>query len=274
MRELLDRPELAGLQAGIVVQAYLKDSYEDLVSLCEWAADREVPLGIRLVKGAYWDTETVVAEAAGWPVPVYEQKAQTDANFERCVRLLHSYHGQVRAAFGSHNLRSLAYAIAAGRAAGIPDTGYEVQLLWGMAEPVHEAFRQLGFRLRVYSPMGDLVPGMAYLVRRLLENTSNDGFVRLRFAEHKDLASLVAKPVADLEVSPAQVLARAVVAREATDVLRPRAHEHEPRLRWFAPEAPSLMGAALDTVRASLGGEIPGLAGFSELRDEPDDRLG
>ena len=268
VRELLSRPGLAGLQAGIVVQAYLKDSYEDLASLCEWAADREVPLGIRLVKGAYWDTETVVAEAASWPVPVYEHKAQTDANFERCVRLLHSYHGRVRAAFGSHNLRSLAYAIAAGRAAGIPDTGYEVQLLWGMAEPVHEAFRQLGFRLRVYSPMGELVPGMAYLVRRLLENTSNDSFVRLRFAEHKDLASLVAEPVADFDAVPASALTPAVVPRDASQAREPRDYAPERLVRWFAPEAPSLMSAALETVRASLGGEIPGLAGRSELRTD------
>ncbi len=266
VRELLARPELAGLQAGIVVQAYLKDSYEDLVSLCGWAADREVPLGIRLVKGAYWDTETVVAEAASWPVPVYERKAETDANFERCVRLLHSWHGRVRAAFGSHNLRSLAYAIAAGRAAGIPDEGYEVQLLWGMAEPVHEAFRRLGFRLRVYSPMGELVPGMAYLVRRLLENTSNDSFVRLRFAEHKDLASLVAAPVADFDAVPASVLAPAAVARPATQAREPRAYDPEPLVRWFAPEAPRLMSAALESVRASLGGEVNGLVGGSELR--------
>ncbi|MFZ2057273.1 MAG: proline dehydrogenase family protein [Acidimicrobiales bacterium] len=266
VRDLLARPELAGLQAGIVVQAYLKDSYEDLVSLCEWAADREVPLGIRLVKGAYWDTETVVAEAASWPVPVYERKAETDANFERCVRLLHSHHGRVRAAFGSHNLRSLAYAIAAGRAAGIPDEGYEVQLLWGMAEPVHEAFRRLGFRLRVYSPMGELVPGMAYLVRRLLENTSNDSFVRLRFAEHKDLASLVAAPVADFDAVPASVLAPAAVARPATQAREPRAYAPEPLVRWFAPEAPRLMSAALESVRASLGGEVHGLVGGSELR--------
>ncbi len=266
VRELLARPQLAGLQAGIVVQAYLRDSYEDLAAMCEWAAGREVPLGIRLVKGAYWDTETVVAEAAGWPVPVYERKPETDANFERCVRLLHSYHGRVRAAFGSHNLRSLAYAIAAGRAAGIPDTGYEVQLLWGMAEPVHEAFRQLGFRVRVYSPMGELVPGMAYLVRRLLENTSNDSFVRLRFAEHKDLASLVVKPVADLDEVPASVLLPAVGVREATKAPKPRPYAGEPLVRWFAPEAPDLMRAALETVRASFGAEVPGLAGPSELR--------
>ncbi|MGD0439559.1 MAG: proline dehydrogenase family protein [Acidimicrobiales bacterium] len=267
VRELLAIPELAGLQAGIVVQAYLKDSYEDLAALCEWAARREMPVGIRLVKGAYWDTETVVAEAAGWPVPVYEHKAETDANFERCVRLLHSYHGKVRAAFGSHNLRSLAYAIAAARSAGIPDTGYEIQLLWGMAEPVHEAFQKLGFRLRVYSPMGEMVPGMAYLVRRLLENTSNDSFVRLRFAEHKDLASLVAKPAADLDAVEASGLSSAV-AREATLAPQARPYRAEPLIRWFAPEAPGLMRAGLQTVRASFAREVPGLVGGSTLRTQ------
>ncbi len=265
-RELLGRPELAGLQAGIVVQAYLRDSYEDLAALCDWGSDREVPLAIRLVKGAYWDTETVVAQAASWPVPVYENKAETDANYERCVRLLHSYHGRIRAGFGSHNLRSLAYAIAAGRAAGIPDHAYEVQLLWGMAEPVHEAFRRLGFRLRVYAPMGELVPGMAYLVRRLLENTSNESFVRLRFAEHKDLKSLVVPPKADLSAVPATVLAPAVVARSATDPRDPAPYEPEPLVRWFSPEAPALMASALEVVRRHLGDEVPGLIGGSEIR--------
>ena len=266
VRELLDRPELAGLQAGIVVQTYLRDSYEDLSSLCKWAAGRETPLGIRLVKGAYWDTETVVAEAASWPVPVYQHKAETDANFERCVRLVHTYHGRVRAAFGSHNLRSLAYAIAAGRAAGIPDNGYEVQLLWGMAEPVHEAFCQMGFRLRVYSPMGELVPGMAYLVRRLLENTSNESFVRLRFAEHKDLSSLVAPPRAELSSQPLAELEQPVVTRSLTEARKPAPYAPEPLVRWFAPSAPSLMTSALETVRASLGGEVHGLIGGSEVR--------
>ncbi|MGH9299402.1 MAG: proline dehydrogenase family protein, partial [Acidimicrobiales bacterium] len=164
-RELLAEPSLDSLHAGIVVQAYLRDSADDLSGLAAWAVEsgRKVPFSVRLVKGAYWDTETIVAEALGWPAPVYEHKAATDLNYERCVRILHAHHGVVRAAFGSHNLRSLAYAIAAARAAVIPDNGYELQLLYGMAEPVHEAVRQLGLRLRVYSPMGELVPGMAYL---------------------------------------------------------------------------------------------------------------
>jgi len=94
VRELLARPELAGLQAGIVVQAYLKDSYEDLVSLCGWAADREVPLGIRLVKGAYWDTETVSPRRLPGPFPFTSARPRPTRIFERCVRLLHSCHGR------------------------------------------------------------------------------------------------------------------------------------------------------------------------------------
>ena len=135
--------------------------------------------------------------AEGWPVPVFEHKAETDANFERCVRLLHDHHGEVRAAFGSHNLRSLAYAVTYARAKGIPDTGYELQMLHGMAEPIHAAIRRLGLRLRVYAPVGELVPGMAYLVRRLLENTSNESFVRARFADGKELDELVEAPRVD-----------------------------------------------------------------------------
>jgi RHH-type proline utilization regulon transcriptional repressor/proline dehydrogenase/delta 1-pyrroline-5-carboxylate dehydrogenase len=186
-RELLTEPAHTDIEAGIVVQAYTKDSRDDLADLIAFSAARAKPITVRLVKGAYWDTETVHSQAAGWPVPVYEHKAETDANYDRCVRLLHDHHGEVRAAFGTHNLRSLAYAIAYARSKGIPDTGFEVQMLYGMAEPMQAAVRRSGLRLRVYSPVGELVPGMAYLVRRLLENTSNESFVRHRFAEGRQL---------------------------------------------------------------------------------------
>src|SRR5690606_34550906 len=116
----------------------------------EWAEGRSKPIGVRLVKGAYWDTETVQAQAAGWPIPVYERKRDTDENYERCTRLLHDHHGRLRAAFGSHNVRSIAHAVAEARARGIGDNGYEIQLLHGMAEPLHAALTQLGLRVRVY----------------------------------------------------------------------------------------------------------------------------
>ncbi|MGH9303085.1 MAG: proline dehydrogenase family protein [Acidimicrobiales bacterium] len=193
-KELLEEPALDSLRAGIVVQAYLRDSFEDLSQLISWAGGRPTPIAVRLVKGAYWDTETIVSSAAGWPVPVFSEKAETDLNYERCTRALLGASDKVRPAFGSHNLRSLAYMLAVARGTGIDDANFEVQLLYGMAEPVHEAIRRLGLRLRVYAPMGELVPGMAYLVRRLLENTSNQSFVRLRFAEGRPLEALVARP--------------------------------------------------------------------------------
>lgn len=166
------------LQLGCVVQAYRRDSYNDLAEIVDWSsATLDRPLQVRLVKGAYWDFETVVARAGGWPVPVFEHKGETDANYERCTRLLLDNAGAVRPAFASHNLRSLAYAIVESRRRGLPDSAYEIQLLYGMAEPVHLALRRLGQRVRVYAPVGDLVPGMAYLVRRLLENTSQESFL-------------------------------------------------------------------------------------------------
>jgi RHH-type proline utilization regulon transcriptional repressor/proline dehydrogenase/delta 1-pyrroline-5-carboxylate dehydrogenase len=101
----------------------------------------------------------------------------------------------LRPAFASHNLRSLARAIVEARRRDIPDSGYEIQLLYGMAEPVHEAIRSMGLRLRVYAPMGDLVPGMAYLVRRLLENTANESFVHSHYAKGEQLEALLRAPV-------------------------------------------------------------------------------
>ncbi len=193
-KELWSEPEFEGMEGGVVVQAYLKESADDLADLVEWSGRRPRPFTVRLVKGAYWDAETVVASAEGWPIPVFEHKPQTDLSYERCVRLLHHKHGKVMAAFASHNLRSLAYAVAYGRELGIPDTGYELQMLYGMAEPIQHAIRSLGLRLRVYAPVGELIPGMAYLVRRLLENTSNESFIRHRFAEGRSLEELIAPP--------------------------------------------------------------------------------
>ncbi|MBI1843368.1 MAG: proline dehydrogenase family protein, partial [Actinobacteria bacterium] len=164
VQDLLDEPAFAGLEIGVVVQAYLRDSFRDLSDLIAWSSKRRGPLTVRLVKGAYWDTETVTAAAADWPSPVYANKHETDANYERCTRLLHDHHGEVKAAFGSHNLRSIAHAVAYARSLGIADNGYEVQMLAGMAEPIQAAIAGMGIRLRVYAPVGDLVPGMAYLV--------------------------------------------------------------------------------------------------------------
>ncbi|MDQ1505300.1 MAG: RHH-type transcriptional regulator, proline utilization regulon repressor / proline dehydrogenase, partial [Actinomycetota bacterium] len=245
-----------GPALGCVVQAYRKDSYADLRDLVAWSKGAlRIPLQIRLVKGAYWDYETVVARAEGWPVPVFEEKAQTDANYERCVRHLIDSAGAVRPAFASHNLRSLAYGLAAARAAGLPDGAVELQMLYGMAEPMHAALRSVGQRLRVYAPVGELVPGMAYLVRRLLENTSNESFLRHRFAEGRELRHLVRPPkVKERDLPDA---APEALARPETDPAHPTPFENEPpaELRRITPRA-RLM-AAVGATPARLGFEAP-----------------
>ncbi len=195
VRGVLSEPEFArGPSAGIVLQAYLRDSGDELESWLEWAAAERLgqPLTIRLVKGAYWDQEVVEAREAGWDVPVYEDRAECDRNFEALSRRLIGAADLVRPAVGSHNVRSVAHAIAAAEALGAGDV-LELQVLRGLGDDLQSALAELGLRVRTYCPVGDLVAGMAYLVRRLLENTSNDSFLRIRTTA-EDPATLLAAP--------------------------------------------------------------------------------
>jgi RHH-type proline utilization regulon transcriptional repressor/proline dehydrogenase/delta 1-pyrroline-5-carboxylate dehydrogenase len=240
-RELLSEEEFTDLESGIVVQAYLKDSRDDLAGLIAWSAQRRRPITVRLVKGAYWDTETVQAKAEGWPVPVYERKEETDANYERCVRLLHDHHGEVRAAFASHNVRAIAAAVAYARSKGIPDVGYEVQMLHGMASPMQAAVQKMGLRLRMYTPVGELVPGMAYLVRRLLENTSNESFVRRRFVAGEDLDHLIERPSVDHLPGP-----ESPQRGPDTDQRAPGGYRPEPVAEWRRAQVRATFAAAVE----------------------------
>jgi RHH-type proline utilization regulon transcriptional repressor/proline dehydrogenase/delta 1-pyrroline-5-carboxylate dehydrogenase len=179
--ELLAEPEFAdGPSAGLVLQAYLRDSPELCDRVVAWSAEhrRAQPLTVRLVKGAYWDHEVVDARQHGWEPPVFEVKAESDRNFEDLTRRLLDARTQgVRVAIASHNLRSLAHAIAYNAATGGAPTDVELQVLRGLGDDLQEALAARGLRVRTYCPVGDLVAGMAYLVRRLLENTSNESFL-------------------------------------------------------------------------------------------------
>ena len=180
--ELLAEPEFrAGPSAGLVLQAYLRDSPDTLDTILAWldgpGAARAQPLTIRLVKGAYWDHELVQAAQHGWSSPVFERKADTDVNFELLTRRLLDARPRLRVAIASHNLRSVAHAIAYNRLTGGADSDLELQVLRGLGDPLQAAIAAQGLRVRTYCPVGDLVAGMAYLVRRLLENTSNESFL-------------------------------------------------------------------------------------------------
>jgi proline dehydrogenase len=178
--ELLDEPEFRhGPSVGVVLQAYLRESPQQLDRLLGWAraSGREPPLTIRLVKGAYWDHEVVEARQHGWSPPVFESKAESDRNFEELTSRLLDARPHVRVAVASHNLRSVAHAIALNRMSGADDADLELQVLRGLGDDLQHALAGRGLRVRAYCPVGDLVAGMAYLVRRLLENTSNDSFL-------------------------------------------------------------------------------------------------
>src|SRR5436309_3750178 len=180
--------------AGIVIQAYLRDSEGDLRDLIAWGRKRGTRFAVRLVKGAYWDYETTKSLQNGWACPVYFQKPQSDANFETLTRLLLENDSIVTAAFGSHNVRTIAHAQALAEEFGIDRSRFEFQLLYGMAGPIKRALVEMGYRVREYCPVGELLPGMAYLVRRLLENTSNEGFLRAKFAENVSAKELLRDP--------------------------------------------------------------------------------
>ncbi len=184
-----------GPSTGFVLQAYLRDADELLDRVLDWASERPraVPLTVRLVKGAYWDHEVVEARQHGWSAPVFEQKADSDRSFERLTLRLLGARPSVRVAIASHNVRSVAHAIAAGRSLGGGPADVELQVLRGLGDDLQQALVSTGRRVRTYCPVGDLVAGMAYLVRRLLENTSNDGFL-------KDQASGV--PIEQLLAAP------------------------------------------------------------------------
>ena len=180
---------------GIVIQAYLHDAEQDLRNLLAWVKKRKTPVWVRLVKGAYWDFETISSASHNWPVPVFQEKWESDANYEKLSRLLLENYQLLRPAFGSHNLRSLSHAVAWAEALEVPQGAYEIQMLYGMAGEQAQVFVEQGHRVRIYTPFGELMPGMAYLVRRLLENTSNDSFLRHSYDEQVQLEDLLMKPM-------------------------------------------------------------------------------
>jgi RHH-type proline utilization regulon transcriptional repressor/proline dehydrogenase/delta 1-pyrroline-5-carboxylate dehydrogenase len=182
---------------GVVVQAYLKKSAQHVQRLLDLARRRGAPLTVRLVKGAYWDYEVVVAAQNGFECPVYTHKAETDHNYENLSALLLRNINHLQPAFASHNLRSLTHAIVLADRLKVPRNAFEIQMLHGMAEPERAAVREMGYRVRLYTPIGELLPGMAYLVRRLLENTSNSGFLKLSYHDQADISQLLAHPAPD-----------------------------------------------------------------------------
>jgi RHH-type proline utilization regulon transcriptional repressor/proline dehydrogenase/delta 1-pyrroline-5-carboxylate dehydrogenase len=176
-RTVLDEPEFAELEAGIVLQAYLPDSVAALDELCAWASGRRGRIKVRIVKGANLAMERVDAELHGWPQAPYATKAEVDANYKRMVeRAVDS--GAVRVGVASHNLLDVAWAL------GLGSDRVEPEMLEGMADGEARAVRAAAGNLLFYTPVArhdDFESAIAYLVRRLDENTAPENFLRASF---------------------------------------------------------------------------------------------
>jgi len=182
----------------LAVQCYLRDTDADLAGLLDWARAEGLPISVRLVKGAYWDQEVATAESEGREAPVYTVKADTDAAFERAAGTVLRNHDICHLACASHNVRSVSAVLETARAWAVPADRYEFQSLYGMAEPFRNALLRTTPRVRLYCPHGDMLVGMAYLVRRLIENTSNESFLRQEFIDAESPEALLASPLSML----------------------------------------------------------------------------
>ncbi|SLM49575.1 Bifunctional protein PutA [Nitrospira japonica] len=225
--------------AGIALQAYHRETVRDVDRLMEWVRVRRTPVTIRLVKGAYWDSDTIHYRQKGWPIPLFEHKADTDANFEELAHTLLTHASLIRPAFGTHNLRTLACVEALAEYLGLGPEVYEYQMIFGMAEPFQHAIVERHRRLRLYAPVGELLPGMAYLVRRLLENTSNESFLRKEYVESEPLQHLLDPPAAH-RTEP-------VLQADADTTFR-----NEPTLDFSQPAARDAMQQAVKTAQTRL----------------------
>jgi len=245
---------------GVVLQAYLRQTERDLDQILGWAKRESLPISIRLVKGAYWDYETVIAKQNGWDIPVYTVKAESDAAFERLAKKILENHERCHLACGSHNIRSISAVMELAQALRVPEERYEFQVLYGMAEPVRKGLLKVARRVRLYCPYGELLPGMAYLVRRLLENTANESFLRQSFAEGAEVDRLLANPLARLAGAGEKSQPSPGAAAET------RRFANEPAADFTRSEIRAAFATALDEVRAKLGRTYPLLIAGREVR--------
>ncbi|HSG02156.1 MAG TPA: bifunctional proline dehydrogenase/L-glutamate gamma-semialdehyde dehydrogenase PutA [Marinobacterium sp.] len=195
IRNLIEAPELRGWEGlGIVVQAYNRKAYSVIDQLYRWAEASDRKLMVRLVKGAYWDTEIKLAQEQGLDqFPVFTAKHHTDISYLACARKLIRYGDRIYPQFATHNAQTAACVLNWAKMAGIR---FEMQRLHGMGEALHQQLldsHKTG--CRIYAPVGTHKDLLAYLVRRLLENGANSSFVSQLADENIPAAKVVQSPL-------------------------------------------------------------------------------
>ncbi|HYM71869.1 MAG TPA: bifunctional proline dehydrogenase/L-glutamate gamma-semialdehyde dehydrogenase PutA, partial [Stellaceae bacterium] len=210
-------PSLAGWDGlGLAVQAYQTRATAVIDWVCDLAARSRHRLMVRLVKGAYWDSEIKRAQERGLDsYPVFTRKVATDVSYLACVKRLLAAGDAVYPQFATHNAHTLAAILElAGRR-----KDWEFQRLHGMGEALYdEVVGPMGRPCRVYAPVGSHEDLLAYLVRRLLENGANTSFVNRIVDEQQPIDAIVADPIAQLTRLPVKPHPRIPLPR---DLFRP-----------------------------------------------------
>ena len=183
---LLETEELKDYKdTGIVVQAYLRDAYEHLNDIIELAKTRGLIMPIRLVKGAYWDAETIEADAHNYEAPQFLNKEETDIYFRQMAYLTLRNGNHIQLALASHNIQDHAF-VETLRSELFPNSPViEHQCLHMTYEALSMGMAKMNWAVRNYIPIGDLLIGMAYLVRRIMENSSQVGVLTIMRSHNK-----------------------------------------------------------------------------------------
>jgi RHH-type proline utilization regulon transcriptional repressor/proline dehydrogenase/delta 1-pyrroline-5-carboxylate dehydrogenase len=192
-------PELKGWNGfGLALQAYQKRAFRVIDFLADMAERHDRRLMVRLVKGAYWDTEIKLAQEQGLEeYPVFTRKANTDVSYLACAKKLLADHKHFYPQFATHNAHTLSYIL---EVAG-DNRDFEFQRLHGMGEALYEEVvpaDKEGIACRIYAPVGSHEDLLAYLVRRLLENGANSSFVNRIVDEKTPIDEIIADPIAEV----------------------------------------------------------------------------
>ena len=264
--QVLSEAEFAELNAGIVLQAYLPESHGVFADLVQWATARHQQSGstvkVRLVKGANLAMERAEAELHGWPAAPYTSKADVDASYTRLIdaALRPEHAAAVRIGVASHNLFHVTWALEVARSRGVSDQ-VDVEMLEGMANAESLALTRSGQPVLLYAPVtrrDDFASAVAYLVRRLDENTSPENYLRAAF----DFASDEGTFAAQRERFVTSVRERHIVStRSLRHVARPLVSDttfaNSPGADLTDPRVREEINLAFDKIRHEVQSQIP-----------------
>ncbi len=235
LRELMRSDSLRQWQGlGLAVQAYQKRAYDLVAWLGDQAVGQRRRLMLRLVKGAYWDSEIKRAQERGLEgYPVFTRKAATDVSYLACAQALLAQPACFHPQFATHNAQTVAAVLEMASTTGVNQDGMEFQRLHGMGVPLHEQMlADSGVPCRIYAPVGSYEELLPYLVRRLLENGANSSFVNRIADDQTPIERIIADP------------------RQALAGLNPLPHPRIPLPRQLFAERDNSRGLDLSDMRA------------------------